>query len=528
MAASGYTPILLYASGTATNVPLAANMTSSASGAELALNYADGKLYFKNSSGVVTLLAGSGGGPAGGSNTQVQYNSSGSLAGSANMVFDGTTITSAFSGPHNGTVGATTANTGSFTSLAYTTTLTGGTGVVNLGSGQFYKDASGNVGIGTSSPSSYGKFAVLNGNINAVSNSSSSSSALISQNDGNITGSFVVRQSGYSTYGAISANNTNIYTGGSDIAITTDGAYNIKFGTGSGSTERMRIDSSGNLAVGNTSALNTGGSRGNITINGTSQAILSLSSGGSTSTSGYVYYDGTNLQLWNNTASSALIFGASATERMRIDSSGNVGIGTSSPDSKLHVVGATSGTGPASIRVGYGGASTNYSDADTHYIRTGSGSLIQTLNGTTQVFTTSNTEAMRIDSSGNFLVNCTSNNSAKMALLAGGIGAFGIITGGAVGGGGGYYPMVFNNGGSTGFANGVGSISTNTTNTSFNTASDIRLKNDIGVSTNTSVIDNTVVHDFTWKIDGSTDRGVFAQEALKIKPTAVNLSLIHI
>jgi hypothetical protein len=57
MAQSGYTPILIYASGTATNVPLAANMTSSASGAELALNYADGKLYYKNSSNVVTLLA---------------------------------------------------------------------------------------------------------------------------------------------------------------------------------------------------------------------------------------------------------------------------------------------------------------------------------------------------------------------------------------------------------------------------------------------------------------------------------------
>jgi hypothetical protein len=57
MAQSGYTPILIYASGTATNVPLAADLTSSANGAELALNYADGKLYYKNSSGVVTLLA---------------------------------------------------------------------------------------------------------------------------------------------------------------------------------------------------------------------------------------------------------------------------------------------------------------------------------------------------------------------------------------------------------------------------------------------------------------------------------------
>ena len=36
--------------------------------------------------------------------------------------------------------------------LAYTSTLTGSTGIVNLGSGQVYKDASGNVGIGTATP----------------------------------------------------------------------------------------------------------------------------------------------------------------------------------------------------------------------------------------------------------------------------------------------------------------------------------------------------------------------------------------
>ena len=37
--------------------------------------------------------------------------------------------------------------------ITYTGALTGGTGVVNLGSGQLYKDASGNVGVGTASPS---------------------------------------------------------------------------------------------------------------------------------------------------------------------------------------------------------------------------------------------------------------------------------------------------------------------------------------------------------------------------------------
>lgn len=48
----------------------------------------------------------------GGSNTQVQYNSNGSLAGSSNLTFNGTTLTAAaFSGPLNGTVGATTPST---------------------------------------------------------------------------------------------------------------------------------------------------------------------------------------------------------------------------------------------------------------------------------------------------------------------------------------------------------------------------------------------------------------------------------
>ena len=42
--------------------------------------------------------------------------------------------------------------TATFANVAYTGTLTGGTGVINIGSGQFYKDASGNIGIGTASP----------------------------------------------------------------------------------------------------------------------------------------------------------------------------------------------------------------------------------------------------------------------------------------------------------------------------------------------------------------------------------------
>jgi hypothetical protein len=53
MAATNYTPISLYYSATASSVPIAGNLVAG----ELALNTNDGKLYYKNSSNVVTLLA---------------------------------------------------------------------------------------------------------------------------------------------------------------------------------------------------------------------------------------------------------------------------------------------------------------------------------------------------------------------------------------------------------------------------------------------------------------------------------------
>jgi hypothetical protein len=55
MSATNFTPISLYYSTTAAAVPLAANLVSG----ELAINITDGKLYYKNNSGVVTLFSAS-------------------------------------------------------------------------------------------------------------------------------------------------------------------------------------------------------------------------------------------------------------------------------------------------------------------------------------------------------------------------------------------------------------------------------------------------------------------------------------
>ena len=88
MSQANFTPISLYYSTTASAVPTAANLVPG----ELAINTADGKLYYEDSAGVVQVLA-TKGGVGTSSTTQVLYNSSGLVVGSANMTFNGTTLT---------------------------------------------------------------------------------------------------------------------------------------------------------------------------------------------------------------------------------------------------------------------------------------------------------------------------------------------------------------------------------------------------------------------------------------------------
>ena len=89
MAQAGYTPIQLYYSTTASAAPTSGNLVAG----ELAINTLDEKLYFKNSAGTVKVLATPGSGTIGGSNTQVQFNNSGALGGSASLTWDGTFLT---------------------------------------------------------------------------------------------------------------------------------------------------------------------------------------------------------------------------------------------------------------------------------------------------------------------------------------------------------------------------------------------------------------------------------------------------
>lgn len=56
MAQTGYTPILIYSSSTGGNAPSAGNLTNSTLGSELAINIADGKLFYKDDAGNVQVI----------------------------------------------------------------------------------------------------------------------------------------------------------------------------------------------------------------------------------------------------------------------------------------------------------------------------------------------------------------------------------------------------------------------------------------------------------------------------------------
>ena len=100
----------------------------------------------------------------------------------------------------------------------------------------------------------------------------------------------------------------------------------------------MRINSSGNVGIGTTSPVHTLDLKTNPAIgfyhsDGTYQGLIG---NGSATVSGGGIYD---IGFRANSGYNLLFAAGGSTERMRIDSSGNVGIGTASPTSKLDVVG---------------------------------------------------------------------------------------------------------------------------------------------------------------------------------------------
>lgn len=181
-------------------------------------------------------------------------------------------------------------------------------------------DSSGNVGIGTSSPSA--KLTV---------NSGANRQIYIGQNTSNTNYNAISLNGSLSDSGLMGLAGGG--TGDETLYVMSQG--NMVFRT-VGTNERMRIDSNGNVGIGTSTVVANFGGYKTLELNGTTGGLLSLDSNGTN-----------NLQMYTNGSTVNVVtigalpltFGTNSTERMRITSGGELLIGNTTGTEKLTVTG---------------------------------------------------------------------------------------------------------------------------------------------------------------------------------------------
>ena len=355
-------------------------------------------------------------------------------------------------------------------------------------------DASGNVGIGTSSP---GVKLDVAGDIRSTS------------------GNYYAANGGVYGWGSLAT-----YIGGSSSTNI------ITFQTNS--SERMRIDSSGNVGIGSTSP--EAKLKVRQDLDGTTGIIIQNRLNSGTPIAALRFITG-SLDLSDDRYASIASGGTAAAdlrfitssggpaERARIDSSGNLLVNTTTAIEKLTIGSTTatsSGINQRTTQTDFAIKPSNTAAGgvtlEVGWVAGGQGPLIFNLGG----------EKARIDSSGNLLVGTTATApDAGVAMLSPTFTSSPRIRVGHTSGtasGNGYHEFLY--AGST-----IGSITqSGTTAVLYNTTSDARLKENIANADDAaSLIDALQVRKFDWKADNSHQRyGFVAQELVEVAPEAVH------
>jgi hypothetical protein len=194
--------------------------------------------------------------------------------------------------------------------------------------------------------------------------------------------------------------------------VTADTTGALVLQTGATPTTAITIDTSQNVGIGVTSIATPSASRKALQIsNSTNGGAIYLCNDGTETNNPRIFGIGStqyDLGLAAGGSTGYINAYTNGTERVRILSTGDVGIGTSSP--------ANYGAGYATLKLN--GSTSGVFDISTnntrvlsaYYDSSTSAPWLTSITAVPLVFGTNGVERMRIDSSGNFLVGCTSVN----------------------------------------------------------------------------------------------------------------------